>query len=128
MSGSLGASRRVVAIVPELLLATRIAATAQQVEVGLTIADGQRGLEVCRSVKPDLIVLDLEALPDPAPLIRSLKSDPFTSRVPLVGFYPHVRNALRAAALGAGADRVLPRSAFIARLGELLAGEPGTPE
>jgi NADH:ubiquinone oxidoreductase subunit 6 (subunit J) len=42
-----------------------------------------------------------------------------------VGFYPHVDRALREAALAAGVDQVLPRSAFTVRLAALLAGALG---
>jgi len=48
-----------------------------------------------------------------------------------VGFYSHVEAATRDAAHAAGIDLVLPRSAFAARLADLLRGTPapdaGTP-
>jgi hypothetical protein len=40
----------------------------------------------------------------------------------MVGFYSHVDTATRDAALAAGVETVLPRSAFVARLPELLRG------
>jgi CheY-like chemotaxis protein len=77
-------------------------------------------LAAVRRELPDLVIVDLTSAGDPLALVRALKTTPETRPVPLVGFYPHVEGALREAALAAGADRVLPRSAFTARLAELL--------
>jgi hypothetical protein len=46
--------------------------------------------------------------------------------VPVTGFFSHVDHATRDAALAAGVDEVLPRSAFVSRLPALLAGEPAS--
>ena len=108
------AHRTVVSVAPDLLIATRIATTAKLLGISLITARPEEALEICRGLKVDLIVLDL---------IRAFKLEPSTAAVPLVAFYPHVRNALRESALAAGADRVLPRSAFSLKLGELLAGK-----
>ena len=83
-------------------------------------------LAAIRRQLPDLIVLDLQAPGDPLTLARALKADPGTAGLEIVGFYSHVEQALREAALAAGVDHVLPRSAFTARLPALLAGEAGT--
>lgn len=117
------AHRTVVSVAPDLLIATRIATTAKLLGISLITARPEEALEICRGLKVDLIVLDLESQPDPLDLIRAFKLEPSTAAVPLVAFYPHVRNALRESALAAGADRVLPRSAFSLKLGELLAGK-----
>jgi CheY-like chemotaxis protein len=118
--------RRVVAIVPDLFFATRIAVTAARLGVALETAAPKEALVVIRRRPPDLVILDLRAPGDPLALARALKADPETRSVPVVGFYPHVEGALRGAALAAGVDQVLPRSAFTARLPALLAGEVGT--
>jgi CheY-like chemotaxis protein len=57
-------------------------------------------------------------------LIRALKDDPDARRIPIVAFYPHVETERRDAARAAGADQVLPRSAFTVRLASLLTGVP----
>ena len=121
-------ARTVVSVVPDLLTATRIAATARQLQIVLVTARSEEALEVCRRLRPDLILVDLEAEADPTELIRALKQDPETRPLALLGFYAHVHNSLRESALAAGADRVLPRSAFTRKLAELLAGEPDTPD
>lgn len=118
--------RRVVAVVPDLFLATRIAVTAARLGITLETPAPQEALVAIRRRPPDLVILDLRAPGDPLALARALKADPATRSVPVVGFYPHVEGALREAALAAGVDHVLPRSAFTARLPALLAGEGNT--
>jgi CheY-like chemotaxis protein len=120
--------RRVVAVVPDLFFATRIAATAARVGVVLETPGPGEALEEIRRRPPDLVVLDLAAPGDPLALARALEADPATRGVPLVGFYPHVEAGLREAARAAGVDQVLPRSAFTSRLAALLAGDSAAGE
>jgi len=115
--------RRVMAVVPDLFFAARIAGAAQQLGVTLTMPAPGTAREAIRGAPPDLVILDLHAPGDPLELARALRSDPDTRSLPIVGFYSHVDQALRAAALAAGLDQVLPRSAFTRRLPALLAGE-----
>ena len=88
----------VLAVVPDLYFATRIAATAKA--AGVT-----------------LVLLDLHQ-PDPLALVGECKR--VAPSVPVVGFFSHVETALRERALAAGADAVLPRSQFVGRLSALL--------
>lgn len=119
-------SRRVVAVVPDLFFATRIAGAAAQLGVTLETPGASEALACIGTSAPDLVILDLTAAGDPLALVRSLKAEAATRAIPLIGFYPHVDQALRAAALAAGVDQVMPRSAFTARLAALLAGEGST--
>jgi len=112
-----GASRRVVAIVPDLFFATRIAATAQAAGVAIEMAQTQGVVRRVQAEKPDLVVIDLHAK-DALTLVMELKSA--TPQTPIVGFYSHVDTELRRQALATGADAVLPRSRFHARLAEIL--------
>ena len=52
--------------------------------------------------------------------IGALKGDAGTSALRAIGFASHVHAELIAAARKAGADQVLPRSAFAGRLAEIL--------
>jgi CheY-like chemotaxis protein len=115
--------RRVIAVVPDLFFASRIAATAERLGVALELPAPAAALDAIRRAPPDLVILDLHAPGDPLGLARALRADPATRAVHLLGFYAHVDRALREAALGAGLDQALPRSAFTARLPALLAGE-----
>lgn len=116
-------------MVPDLFFATRIAGTAAHLGVMLEMPAPEAALEIIRRAPPDLVILDLHAPGEPLALARALRADPATGTVPLIGFYSHVDGALREAALAAGLDQVLPRSAFTVRLPALLAGagEKGIP-
>jgi CheY-like chemotaxis protein len=117
---------RVVVVVPDLFFSTRIAETAKQLGVVWASSSLAEALEACRPGPATLMIVDLEQQGDVVEVIRGLKADPVTRSVRVVGFYSHVRKALRQTALDAGVDLVLPRSAFTARLARVLAGDGGT--
>lgn len=78
---------------------------------------------------PPVIILDLnykEA--EPLQLISILKGSAKTSGIPLVGYVSHVQVDLRQAAKDAGCDVVVPRSAFVQNLPELLGRFAGVNE
>ncbi len=110
-------ARRVLAVVPDLFFATKLAATARVAGVELELISPARAAERLAQTLPALILLDLH-VPDGVALVRALKSAAPT--VPVVGFFSHVEIELRAEALAAGADAVLPRSQFVSRLAALL--------
>ena len=115
--------RRVVAVVPNLFFATRIAATAARIGVKVETVGSHEALETIGRLLPALVILDLEAPGDPLALARTLKADPATRGVPLVGFHSHVERQMGEAARAAGVDQVLARSAFTVRLPALLSGD-----
>jgi CheY-like chemotaxis protein len=119
-------ARRVICRVPDLFFSARIAETAQSLGVTLEAPAGEPIADACRRSPPDLVILDLHA-PESLGVARSLKADPMTAAIPIVGFYAHVDRDLRQAALAAGIDHVVPRSAFTAKLAAFLAGEPPRP-
>ena len=76
-----------------------------------------------REEAPALIIADLNAsCCDVLELARALKSDDALTGVPLLGFFSHIQTELQQAAIAAGYDRVMPRSAFTKNLAEILAG------
>lgn len=112
-------------VVPDLFFLARILETARSLGVVAEESPAEHALERCRASAPDLVILDLHGPGDPLGLARALESDVATRNIPLVGFYSHVDQALREAALVAGVDRVMPRSAFTMKLAEILAGAGG---
>jgi len=116
---------RVVLWVPDVFFSTRIREAARTLDVTVELPSRERFVEHCRSHPPDRMFIDLAA-PGGLDLARELKSDPALASIPIVGFYPHVDQALRESALASRVDQVLPRSAFTARLPALLTGEPRT--
>jgi len=115
-------------VVPDLFFATRIGEAARAAEVTLIACAAGDALEVCRRERPDLVIVDLQGRDDPLDMVRGLRSDPAVGGVPIAGFYAHVDQETRRAAEAVGVNPVLPRSAFTARLGELLTGPPRPPQ
>ena len=124
-------ARRVLAVVPDLFFAAKIAAVARAAGVALSFASAADVQARCAEAPPDLVLIDLHAGPEVPDLVRALKAGDATRAVPLLGFHSHVDIATRKAALDAGIDRAMPRSAFVARLPALLTGneasEPPAP-
>src|SRR5262249_45176769 len=107
----------VLAVVPDLYFATRIAATAQAAGVDLELVPAPRAAARAAEAGASLVLLDLHGA-GALELIDELKHR--GSNVPVVGFCLHVDTTLQRDALAAGADAVLPRSQFVGRLAALL--------
>ena len=115
---------RVLAAVDDIFFAAKIRGTADALGVAYEPArDLKTALEASRANPPAVVVADLHATRcDPFALAESFKRDPALAGVPLVGFFSHVQTELRERALRAGFDRVLPRSAFVQQLPQILQG------
>ncbi len=114
--------RRVWLVGSDLFFLARITENARALGVEVEAVDTSSVLERLNSDSPDLLILDLHAPGDPIGLARTLKADDRARGVPIVAYYSHVDEARREAALNAGVDQVLPRSAFTARLPGILSG------
>jgi DNA-binding NarL/FixJ family response regulator len=107
----------VIAVVPDLYFATRIAATAKAAGIALELVPPQRASARLATGDVSLVLLELSGR-DTLGLIEELKrAKPAT---PIIGFGAHVEAALLRDARAAGADAVLPRSQFVGRLPGLL--------
>lgn len=113
----------ILAAVADLLFSSRIRAAAGA--SGADVRFARTADDVVRSagsLRPSLVLLDLNAAPlSPIDTVARLKGDPETSGIRIVGFVSHVQADVIAAARAAGIDEVLARSAFVARLPELLS-------
>ena len=113
----------VIAIVDDLFFASKIRGTAEQVgahvQFSRSIPDA---VAKARDEAPALIIVDLNAgCCDVLELARALKGDEALSGVPLLGFFSHIQTELQQAAVAAGYDRVMPRSAFTKNLPDILS-------
>lgn len=117
-------SGRVYALVPDLFFMSKIGATCSSLGIVVEELRPTRAITACRNVPPDLLLLDLESAGDPIEIIRVLKANEDTRGIRIIAFFSHVHVRLGEGARAAGADLVLPRSAFSIKLPELLAG-PG---
>ena len=114
--------RLVVAVVDDLMFLSRIreAAKHQGVEVRAvrTAADAAAA---CREGARTMIVdLDTPRLPA-LDSVAAVAGDPALRGVRVIGFYSHVDQARARAAEAAGCHTVLPRSAFVRQLHDLLS-------
>lgn len=111
----------VVALVTDLIFATKIKSTADATGVPVSVV---RSLDALRQAAGDtggarLAIIDLGAAGvDTIEAIRAVKATALATRA--IAYASHVETALMQQASDAGADLVLPRSKFSADLPELL--------
>jgi DNA-binding NarL/FixJ family response regulator len=113
----------ILAAVDDFLFRSKIRATAKHVNADVRFAQTPAEiLTQARELKPALVIIDLNSTKaDPVATIAALKADPELPGIRAIGFASHVHTDLIAAARAAGADQVLPRSAFAGNLAEILA-------
>ena len=114
----------VLAVVDDLMFTSKIKATAGQLGVNVTFArSSDAALSGMRTNSPGLVILDLNnPRTDPLGTVAAMKKDPALASIPTLGFVSHVHTELIEAARAAGVDDVVARSAFAARLTEILTG------
>lgn len=112
----------ILAAVDDLMFKVKIIETAKQVGARVaTASTAQDALARARAELPALIILDLHSTAcAPLEVLQALKADPDLKAIPTLGYFSHVEHELGRRAQEAGCDQVLPRSAFSARLPDLL--------
>ncbi len=111
----------ILAAVEDLIFLSKIHETAQRLGVRVEPVDLKDLKERALRGAARAVILDLNHRSGSAlEVLQSLKRDPSTSRLPVVGFVSHVQSEIIAAARAAGCDQVLARSAFTAQLPQLL--------
>jgi CheY-like chemotaxis protein len=128
---------RVVALVPDLLFGSRLAAASADAGLELELVGDASGLRERLARGPDgtdaVLVVDLtDPALDGAALVRELRERGELAGMRTLGFYAHVDVAARERAQAAGFDLVVPRSRMaregpqlLARLADGDAGEGG---
>ena len=108
-----------IAYVSDLIFATKIASTAGSIGRSvLTVHTAEAFFERATANQPELVIIDLNAAGDPLAAVqaaRKLHRPPRT-----IAFASHVQTDLIEKARAAGADEVMARSTFAARLAQLL--------
>jgi CheY-like chemotaxis protein len=112
----------IVAVVDDLMFTSKIRAAASGLGVAVTFARSpDLALAAIRASRPGLVILDLNGrATDPLGVVAQLLADPALRDIPTVGFISHVQADAIESARRAGVTEVLARSAFVARLPELL--------
>jgi hypothetical protein len=101
---------RIVAIVPDLMFASRIEATLRAAGHEVTVVPSPDALDD-EGTEPELVIADLAEV-DPAALQGCSE--------PVLGFYSHVDVELRRRAEAAGLELVVPRSRMAREMPELV--------
>lgn len=128
----------VVAVIDDLFFGAKLQETARRLGIPLVLLRTSQGVTATvREHRPALLIVDLQSETcAPLEVIRGIKADPDLGATPILGYVSHVRDDLKSAAVDAGCDEVLPRSAFSARLPDILRrcsaarggdGTPGAP-
>jgi DNA-binding NarL/FixJ family response regulator len=119
----------ILASVDDLFFRSKVRTTAKHLGIEITFAaTSDEMVAQAKSLQPTLVIFDLNSSKmDAIATIASLKADAATSDLRAIGFASHVHTELIAAARKAGADDVLPRSAFAGRLAEILQAGAAKP-
>ncbi len=107
-------------LITDLIFSTKITSTAQSLNIPFTVVRSLEKLTAALTASPGgtlIIDLNITAV-DPLAAIKLAKTLPTPPRI--IAFLSHIQTDLAAAAQNAGADLVLPRSAFSAKLPEIL--------
>jgi DNA-binding NarL/FixJ family response regulator len=112
----------VLVAVDDLLFSSKIRAAAKHAGVDLVFARTPADIiERARADRPALAIFDLDsAKTDPVATITAIKGDPELAEIRTIAFVSHVHTDLIAGARRAGAEQVLPRSAFAGNLADIL--------
>ncbi len=105
----------VIVVVDDMFFASKIRAVAEAVGVSISFPRTKDALvEQARDARLILVDLHNQKM-DPVEVARQV------SGIKLIGFFSHVHTELQRAALAAGYDQVLPRSAFVRDLPKILS-------
>jgi CheY-like chemotaxis protein len=119
----------ILASVDDLFFRSKVRTTAKHLGIEIQFAaTADELIAQAKSLQPTLVIFDLNSSRmDAIAAIAALKADGATSDLRAIGFASHVHTDLIAAARKAGADDVLPRSAFAGRLAEILQAGTAKP-
>jgi hypothetical protein len=116
---------RIFCFIEDLFFVAKIQETARKLGVKVEFVKGDKEVvarlaELSEAERPKLLVFDLNNLnAKPISLIPKLKTK-FKKATSIIGFLNHLQGELKAKAIEAGCDTVMPRSAFSQTLPNLL--------
>ena len=109
------------AAVSDMIFSSRISAEARALNLQVNWVRSPAACSNWQESPPQLLIVDLNLTStDPLELITLAKALPAPPRI--VAFLSHVQRDLALQATDHGADTILPRSAFVTQLPELLRG------
>lgn len=122
------AEQRILALVDDLLFASRIEGALGAAGYAVrTVPVTTEAADVAREWRPDAVVIGFGApFRDWEGAIRAIRTEPALRGTPVLAFGPHVDTAGRAAAIAAGATRVVTNGAFFNRMPAIVAALVGS--
>ena len=119
--------KTLVATVEDLFFRSKIDATARNLNVPVRFIERKDLTAVCLEGKTAAVLLELSN-GNSLDAIRSLRQNPKTRDVPVIGFLSHLDRDLARDAESAGVTQVMPRSQFAETLPDLMMDllAPGT--
>src|SRR5262245_48079693 len=114
----------IVCAIDDLIFSIKVSTAARHLGAELFFERTAAGIVPrVREKQPSLVIFDLNSQKlAPLDAIAALKNDPALRQIRTLGFVSHVDEATVTAARAAGIDQVMARSAFTARLGDILSG------
>jgi PleD family two-component response regulator len=118
--------KRVLAVVNDLFFSVKLTDAAKRAGLALEFIKEPKDVLEKALEKPSLIIFDLnfEAV-EPLNLIATLKGNPATKGISLIGYLSHIQAELKVQAQDAGCDMVLARSAFSQNLPQIFKRHSG---
>jgi PleD family two-component response regulator len=118
----------IIAVLDDLFFSIKIKTAAKTLGADLYFErTPDQVLDTIRSKSPRLVIFDLDSAKlRPMNAIAAMKADSALRSIPTLGFVSHVHDDVIASARAAGIDQVLARSAFVDRLGSILAPPSST--
>lgn len=118
-------SQKVIAVMQDLMFMVRVQEIAKRAGLSTVAVKTKADAIAQAAAQPLLIVIDLNhSAGEPLELIKELKSNSDTKAIHLLAFVSHVQADLRAAAVSAGCDTVVARSAFAQTLPDVISNLP----
>jgi CheY-like chemotaxis protein len=114
-------TKKVLAVLEDLFFTVKINESAKRAGVPVEFVKSETDVLDRAKTMPSLIILDLNfSAINPLKLIGTLKGDPQTKKIDLVGYVSHIQGELKQQAQDAGCNVVLARSAFSQNLPQIL--------
>ncbi len=111
----------VVVLVEDLFWRTKIDHAVKSAQgTSVFLSDPAELSKALETSATGVVLIDLALKKDPFAAITALKKKTKTRKIPIIGFFEHVRVDLKEKAMQAGCDEVLPRSSFSQRLADLV--------
>jgi hypothetical protein len=115
--------KAVLALVDDLFWKARLAEAATAAGRPISFSADPAALAGLDPAAVEIVVVDLALRRDPFAEISALKRDPTRAKIPVVGYFEHMRVDLHERGTAAGVDRLFARSTFTERLAEIFGAK-----